>query len=237
MPDAEMSKLLDSQIAYYRARAAEYDQWFYRMGRFDRGDQANTTWRRELRKLERALGRFRPEGKVLEIACGTGLWTAELSHYSGDVTAIDASEEMLTIAKNRPGCKKVNYRQADIFQSPISEIGEAGSFDTIFFSFWLSHVPEPLFDSFWERVRSLLAPKGRVFFIDSRYAESSTAADHQLPSAEQGHLTRKLNDGREFRIVKVFHEPERLSRRLKRLGWQNGISETPEFFLFGHASL
>ena len=30
--------LLD-QIAYYRARAGEYDQWWFRAGRYDRGPE------------------------------------------------------------------------------------------------------------------------------------------------------------------------------------------------------
>lgn len=213
----------------------EYDQWFYRKGRYDRGDEANTLWRRELRKLERALGIFSPKGNILEIACGTGLWTAELGNFSSNITALDASPEMLEIARQRPGCKRVNYREVDIFQQSAEEIGKPGSFDTIFFSFWLSHVPEPLFDAFWEKIETLLAPRGRVFFIDSRYVETSTASDHQLPPAEQGHLLRKLNDGREFQIVKIFHEPEPLARRLKHLGWHTEIQTTPEFFIYGEA--
>ena len=33
--------ILQEQIDYYRARAAEYDEWFNRQGRYDRGPQAN----------------------------------------------------------------------------------------------------------------------------------------------------------------------------------------------------
>ena len=33
----EQHQLLDEQIAYYRARAAEYDDWWFRRGRYDRG--------------------------------------------------------------------------------------------------------------------------------------------------------------------------------------------------------
>lgn len=29
--------LIREQIAYYDARANEYDEWFYRIGRYDRG--------------------------------------------------------------------------------------------------------------------------------------------------------------------------------------------------------
>jgi hypothetical protein len=37
-------EILREQIAYYRARAAEYDQWFERKGRFDHGADLNQRW-------------------------------------------------------------------------------------------------------------------------------------------------------------------------------------------------
>ncbi|QFS50036.1 hypothetical protein [Nostoc sphaeroides] len=33
--------VIQQQIEYYRARANEYDQWFYRTGRYDRGEELN----------------------------------------------------------------------------------------------------------------------------------------------------------------------------------------------------
>ncbi|MGH2875338.1 MAG: class I SAM-dependent methyltransferase, partial [Solirubrobacteraceae bacterium] len=69
-PDARLSE----QLAYYRARAGEYDQWWRRHGRFDRGAEANARWFVETTELERVLARFNPHGEVLELACGTGLW-------------------------------------------------------------------------------------------------------------------------------------------------------------------
>ena len=39
------ASLLAGQVAYYRARAVEYDAWWYRTGRFDRGAENNGAWR------------------------------------------------------------------------------------------------------------------------------------------------------------------------------------------------
>ena len=39
-----MDHLLDEQIAYYRARAAEYDQWWLRQGRYDQGPELAARW-------------------------------------------------------------------------------------------------------------------------------------------------------------------------------------------------
>src|SRR5205823_33937 len=42
------------------------------------------------------------------------------------------------------------------------------SYDVVFFSFWLSHVPRSRFGAFWSLVRSCLVPSGRAFLIDNR---------------------------------------------------------------------
>lgn len=39
-----MNEVVREQIDYYKARAPEYDEWFYRQGRYDHGDEANQRW-------------------------------------------------------------------------------------------------------------------------------------------------------------------------------------------------
>ena len=36
--------LIAEQIAYYRSRAGEYDEWFLRQGRYDHGPELNERW-------------------------------------------------------------------------------------------------------------------------------------------------------------------------------------------------
>jgi demethylmenaquinone methyltransferase/2-methoxy-6-polyprenyl-1,4-benzoquinol methylase len=147
------------------------------------------------------------------------------------VTALDASPEVLALARARAGEARVSYEQADIFAWEPER-----SFDVCFFSFWLSHVPEERFESFWSKVARALRPEGRVFFIDSLRNEQAGAADHQLPDGTQETMQRRLADGREFRIVKRFHEIQALQDRLTALGWSADVKQTPEFFLYGSAS-
>ena len=64
--------LLQDQIVYYQARAAEYDQWFLRQGRYDRGAELNQQWFQEVAQVRQALDQFKPHGRILELACGTG---------------------------------------------------------------------------------------------------------------------------------------------------------------------
>ena len=172
-----------------------------------------------------------PSGKVLELACGTGLWTVELARHAASVTAVDASPEVLEINRARLGEAgretRVRYVGADLFDwRPDDE------YDVVFFGFWLSHVPPARFAAFWDLVRSALRLGGRAFFVDSLGAETPDEKE-RCETAPGDHTTaRRLNDGREFRIVKVFYDPTDLERRLADLGWRFSV-RTTDHLLYG----
>jgi SAM-dependent methyltransferase len=226
-------QLLDDQIAYYRARAAEYDAWWFRTGRFDRGTDNNAAWRSEVGVVETAvaemLAKMRPS-TVLELACGTGLFTRHLAPRVAAVTAVDASPEVIAINRSRVALPNVRYVQADLFAFESDT-----RYDCVFMSFWLSHVPHARFDAFWSMVRRALAPGGFAYVIDSAHDPTSTAANHPTPDRHAGIVTRKLDDGREFRIVKVFWEPAALADRLRALGFEADIGATARYFIYGSA--
>lgn len=230
MPSGDV---LRQQIDYYRARAGEYDQWWFRNGRYDRGPQFNARWHTEGAMVEAALDAWltaRYPQSLLELACGTGLFTRHLARRVPRITAVDASPEVLTLNRERVAAANVEYIQADLFSwRPPAR------YDAVFFSFWLSHVPEDRFAAFWDGVAAALKPDGAAFLIDSAFDPSSTAKDHMLPKQDAGVVTRKLNDGREFRIVKWFWEPQALTARLAKLGWSAAIVQTPAYFIYGPA--
>jgi len=223
-----MSTLLGQQLEYYRARANEYDHWWLRQGRYDRGAALNARWFAEAALVSSALAAFRPSGRVLELACGTGIWSEPLLAFASHLTALDGSSEMLAINSARLRSTAVLYLEADLFQWRPTQ-----QFDVVFFAFWLSHVPPERFAEFWQLVHSCLAPGGRVFFVDSRRDPTSTAVDHHLPEPASTVLRRRLNDGREFQIYKVFYDPVDLTERLCALGWQFDIRQTDHYFLYG----
>ena len=142
---------------------------------------------------------------------------------------MDASSEVLAINRERLGGAPVKYVQADLFEWQP----DPAAYDVCFFGFWLSHVPEERFATFWETVRAALRPGGRVFFIDSARASRATAAHDRLPAPGEDVMTRTLNDGREFRVVKRYYEPRRLEQRLTDLGWNVHVRSTGEFFIYG----
>jgi SAM-dependent methyltransferase len=227
---SDIEQLLAGQSRYYRERAGEYDDWWFRRGRYDRGAEANARWFADAADAEAALERFEPVGDVLELACGTGLWTRQLAAHADRLTAIDASPEVLEINRERVGDPSVTYLEADLFSWE-----PAATYDVCFFGFWLSHVPEERFAGFWEKVKRALAPGGRVFFLDSVRSDLASAVDHKLPDPDEHVMLRRLADGREFHIVKRFYDPPALQQRLVELGWSAQVQTTREFFLYGQA--
>lgn len=73
-----MIKEIQEQIAYYNARSQEYDEWFYRIGHYDRGLELNQRWFNEVDILKSALQDIGKVNSILELACGTEIWTQQL---------------------------------------------------------------------------------------------------------------------------------------------------------------
>jgi demethylmenaquinone methyltransferase/2-methoxy-6-polyprenyl-1,4-benzoquinol methylase len=223
--------ILAEQVAYYRKRAGEYDEWWFRTGRYDHGDELNAAWHADAREVESALTSFldqRKPRRALELACGTGLFTRWLAPRVGELLALDASPEVQAINRDRVQAGNVRYEIADLFAWEPAE-----RYDLVFMSFWLSHVPDDRFDAFWTKVGASLAPGGSAYVIDSGWDMTSTAKNHARPDRDLGIAERKLNDGSRYRIVKIFHEPDALSARLRTLGFVSHVVHTPRYFIHG----
>jgi 2-polyprenyl-3-methyl-5-hydroxy-6-metoxy-1,4-benzoquinol methylase len=208
-------EVLADQADYYRRRAGEYDVTAY-------GDVAAARAR-----IARLVAEMRPAGSVLEIACGTGLWTEALAEWADTVTAIDAAPEAVAIARDRVRPANASFEVADVFS------WDPGTrFDVIFFSAWLSHVPASRFGQFWRLLGSLLAGNGRVLFIDEHVDERGKEA---YVAGRDEVVERRLRDGSTFRVIKNFVDPEELELRLRRLGWDCTIRRDGSDWVYGEA--
>ena len=208
-------EVLAEQLDYYRRRAGEYDATAY-------GDVAAARAR-----IARLVAGLRPAGNVLEVACGTGLWTEALARLADSVTAIDAAPEAVEIARARVTSANVSFEVADVFSW-----APGARFDVIFFSAWLSHVPADRFEQFWQSLRNLLAGDGRVLFIDEHIDERGKEA---YVAGRDEIVERRLRDGGTFRVIKNFVHPERLELRLRRLGWDCEVRRDGRDWVRGEA--
>jgi demethylmenaquinone methyltransferase/2-methoxy-6-polyprenyl-1,4-benzoquinol methylase len=206
---------LAQQVSYYRKRAAEYDVTAY-------GDVTGARVR-----IDRLVTQLQPSGEVLEIACGTGIWTAAFAQWASAVTAIDAAPEAIAVARERVDSRRVTVEVADVFPWTTP-----ARFDVIFFSAWLSHVPTSRFEQFWELLHGLLTERGRVLFIDEHVDEQGKEV--YAPDAPEI-VVRRLCDGSDFHIIKNFVDPEQLTARLGQLGWRCRADRDGRTWVIGEA--
>jgi hypothetical protein len=216
-------------LAYYEARAPEYDDWYLRRGRYERGPVHDAAWNAELDIAGRWLDALPIAGEIVELAAGTGWWSpllaskGELSMYDGASGPLDRARERLVAHRLR-----AHLHVRDAWAEPDRPV------DAVFTGFWLSHIPRERLDAFLGIVRRWLKPGGLFAFIDSRPDPQSSAVDHPTPAHDTS--VRRLDDGREFTVVKVYYEPAELETALARAGFDDAtVTTTGRFFLTGSA--
>ncbi|HEV2438542.1 MAG TPA: class I SAM-dependent methyltransferase [bacterium] len=200
-------EVLSEQIAFYRARAPEYDQ----------------SWvtRHELEAVTQSLRTMGPFGEALELAPGRGLWTQELVHICRSITAIDASPEMIALNRQSVGSDRVTYQEHDLFRWEPDR-----QYDLVFAGFWLSHVPPDAMDHFLARVCRALGPGGTVMFVD----QCNDIRDEAQGETEGILQRRRVADGRTFVIVKVYYHPGLLGGKFREMGFDVAVRRIGESF-------
>jgi SAM-dependent methyltransferase len=207
-------ELLDEQIRYYRARAAECDA--------TSPTPEDDRFAADTDRTRDALRAFEPRGRVLELAAGTGQWTGLLAEYADELIATDASPEMLELNAAKVGNPSIQYRVVDAFALPATH-----DHDVVFFGFFLSHVPPRRFEAFWDLVEGLLVPSGRVFFVDE--GRHFMWREDWVDEAA-GVVRRPLADGTIHRAVKVLWSPDELEARMRELGWEASVTDAGPFY-------
>jgi len=211
--------VLQEQLAYYRARATTYDASL--------GDGLQGA----LTAVVELLHQLGPFEHVLELACGTGIWTRLLVNVAQRVTAVDAAPEMLALNAAKVGRvaeTSVRYLQADLFNWEPAE-----QYDLVFFAFWLSHVPPSRLDTWLATVLRAVRPGDSLVIVDE-YAP--TLEDEQIVLADI-YARRPLGDGRTFTIVKVFYDLDDLHARLADHGIDVVTHKLDERFFLLHGRL
>jgi protein-L-isoaspartate O-methyltransferase len=175
---------------YYRDRVAEYDAVYAKPERQD-----------DLARLRGLLPGLVAGSRVLEIAAGTGYWTAVLSGSAAAITATDINDETLEQARaRRYGPAAVAFRVADAYA--LDEV--PGDFDTAFAGFFWSHIRRADLPRFLAGLEARLNPGTRLIVLDNRYVEGSSHPISATSDAGDTFQLRTLSDGRRYQIVKNF---------------------------------
>jgi len=129
-------------------------------------------------------------GKVLDLGCGPGHAAAAFAAAGFDVQAMDASAEMVRIARDRYG---VATRRAT-----FDDLDEIAAFDGIWASFSLLHAPIADFDRHLGAIAQALKPGGHLYL-----------------GMKTGEGERRDALGRHY----AYYQPDDLARRLDAAGF------------------
>jgi len=208
---------MDEQAGYYARRAPEYERFYDKPER-----QADLSILRA-----RIAGLFAGR-RVLEIACGTGYWTAVIASAAQQVTALDVNAETLALAREKPlPPGRVEFLRADAHALP--DLGRRH--DGVFAGFWWSHVPLARLDAFLEGAVGAAAPGAMLAFLDGRYVEGSSTPIARRDADGNGWQRRRLEDGAEFDVIKNYPGESELIKRASRFGWGAHVELLPYHWL------
>ena len=166
-------------------------------------------------------------GKVLEIACGTGLVTRELRKRllpSVNLVATDLGTQMLEYAKQQVAAAGIEWRQADAQDLPFAD----GEFAAVVCGFGLMFPPDRR--QALAQARRVLAPGGLLLFnVWDRIEENP----HALANAQVVESRFPGDADMKFRTPYELHDPTLLRSLLEQAGFAEIVIETRRIAITG----
>lgn len=106
------------------------------------------------------IGKITSEDRVLEIGCGTGLFTRKVAeHTRAHITGVDVSADLLRVARELTTTPRIQFVEGDAMHLPFEE----GTFDVVFGSSVLHHLD---FDQSLAEIFRVLKKGGRMVFAE-----------------------------------------------------------------------
>jgi 2-polyprenyl-3-methyl-5-hydroxy-6-metoxy-1,4-benzoquinol methylase len=129
-------------------------------------------WARRCRLFSEFIGDH--HGRVLEIGCGTGLFTKELARTDNTIVAIDISEALIMKAKARISSANVNFIVGNACETEF----KSGSFDFVVGSSSLHHLEV---DSALKECIRILKSGGGMMFTEPNMMNPQVALTKNVP--------------------------------------------------------
>jgi len=206
----------ENLLAYYTQRAREYEQIYEKPER-----------QSDLGQLRSWVCETLAGHQVLEIACGTGYWTAIVAPVAASITASDASTESLALAALKeypPG--RVRLVEADAYG--LEQV--AGEFTAGLAAFWWSHVPREQQSVFLTGLHRRLRKGALVVLMDNRFVPGSSTAISRRDPAGNTYQERRLADGRTCEVLKNFPDRTELQAVFATVADELLITELPYYW-------
>jgi demethylmenaquinone methyltransferase/2-methoxy-6-polyprenyl-1,4-benzoquinol methylase len=185
----EDEETLDS-VPYYAARAGEFEQVYQKPER-----------QLDLAQLKSHVRELLRGHCVLEIACGTGYWTAVAAESAAFILATDACEEALEEARRkRWSTGQVEFLREDAF----SLRGVRGDFTAAMMGFFWSHIKKTQLSHLIDVIHSKLPNGARVVWFDNCFTAESSSPIARRDEEGNTYQIRTLSDGRTFEVRKNY---------------------------------
>ena len=109
-------------------------------------------------RLEYISSRIEIKNKILDIGCGGGILSEELSKMGAKVTGIDSSKKSISIAKKHAKEKNLDI---EYINGSIIDISNLGKYDCIICFEMIEHIHEP--KKLIEKIESVSQKKSHLF--------------------------------------------------------------------------
>jgi len=185
-------------IEYYRSRAREYENIYYRdIPRRRKEIDDEVLYLRELVR-----------GKsVLDLACGSGYWAEIMAQAASFILAIDISMEMIDQARRKQYESEVAFALGDIEKIPAA----GNAFDIVALGFWFSHQPRQHYRQFFSELLRLRKKNGLIWMIDNNPSTENPPQDLvRTDSHGNTYKRRILESGEQHVILKNYFTESQL---------------------------
>lgn len=189
--------LRQRMLAYYNERAPEYED-AYTLGTGTASIPDPDVFVTEAKLLAGIVREF-AEGRMIDLACGTGYWLPSYVERCSHVTLFDQSEKMLAECRKKLDRLGLGDRsvvlQGDFFEY---EFGSS-RYDCALVGFFLSHLTESQEPQLFDALRAMLGSSGRFLLLDSAWGDERARFNKKIEQQQ-----RLLNDGTSFEIYKRY---------------------------------